>query len=211
MNKFLLALPLIAAAPLLAHEGSHAMPAGAPPMAKTIDMAKITGGNYAVESTHALIGWRVNHFGFNDYFGIFGSPTGTLMLNKADPAKSSVTIDIPINGLVTASEKLTEHMKTKDFLNVEANPSAKFVSTMVMVNGQTAMIHGNLTILGVTKPVVLDAKLSGAGTNMFNKKETIGFHAKTTINRADWGMSYGVPAISNAVELDISVAFEKAA
>jgi polyisoprenoid-binding protein YceI len=209
MNKFLYALPLLAAAPLIAHEGSHAAPAGAAPMAKAIDLAKITGGNYTVESTHALIGWRVNHFGFNDYFGIFGSPTGTLVLNKADPAKSSVTIDIPISGLSTASEKLTGHMKSKDFFNAETNPSAKFVSTMVMVKGQAAMIHGNLTILGVTKPVVLDAKLSGAGTNMFNKKETVGFHAKTTINRSDWGMTYAVPAVSNAVELDISVAFEK--
>jgi polyisoprenoid-binding protein YceI len=207
MRKMLFALPFLFAAPLLAATAAKKTPTA--PMAGAMDTSKITGGAYTVESTHALVGWRVNHFGFNDYFGTFGMPTGTLTLDKANPAKSSVTIDIPMSGLVTASAKLTEHMKSGDFFKAEANPSAKFVSTMVMVKGTTAMIHGNLTLMGVTKPVVLDAMLSGSGTNMFNKKETIGFHAKTSIKRSDWGMGYGIPAVSDKVDLDISVAFEK--
>ena len=209
MRKLLLVLPLLAAAPMAANEGPHdghgAMPS------KVVDVSKISGGNYVVESTHALIGWRVDHFGFNDYFGTFGNPTGTLTLDKADPAKSSVSIDIPISGLVTASAKLSGHMMSKDFFNSTVHPSAKFVSTKVMVDGQKAMIHGDLTMLGVTKPVVLDAKLSGAGANPYNKKETVGFHARAKIKRTDWGMGYAVPAIGDMVELDISVAFEKAA
>jgi polyisoprenoid-binding protein YceI len=210
MRKILFALPLLFAIPLIAHDGSHAAPAGkAPVAAKGPDTSKITGGTYVVESTHAIIGWRVNHFNFNDYFGQFGNPTGTMVLDKANPAKSSVTIDIPISGLVSASTKLNEHMMKEDFFNAAAHPSAKFVSTTILIRGTSATINGNLTLLGVTKPVVLNAKLSGAGMNPFNKKETVGFHATGSIKRSDWGMGYGIPMVSDKVDLDITVAFEK--
>ena len=200
MRKLLLAL--LVAVPYIANGESAMAP-------KVVDTSKIAGGTYVVESTHALIGWKVDHFGFNDYFGIFGNPTGTLKLDTADPAKSSVSIDIPISGLVTASDGLTGHMKTPDFFNAAVHPSAKFVSTMVKVDGTKAMIHGDLTILGVTKPVVLDAKLSGAGINFRSKKETVGFHATASIKRSEWGMGKYVPAVGDKVDLDISVAFEK--
>jgi polyisoprenoid-binding protein YceI len=202
MRKLLFALPLLAAIPFIANSATT-------PAAKGPDTSKITGGTYTADSNHTLVGWKVNHFGFSDYFGIMGSPTGTLTLDKANPGKSSVTIEIPLTGLTTANEKLTGHLKSPDFFNAEAFPSAKFVSTMVMVKGTTAMIHGNLTLLGVTKPVVLNAELSGSGTNMMSKKETIGFRATTSINRADWGMAKYVPAVSNKVDLNITVAFEK--
>jgi polyisoprenoid-binding protein YceI len=178
--------------------------------AKAPDMSKVTSGTYSVEKTHALVQWRVSHFGFNDYFGIMGNPTGTLVLDKANPAKSKVTIDIPMDELYTASAQLTEHMKGKDFFNLEAHKTAKFVSTSISgVKGANASITGNLTMLGVTKPVVLYTKFSGSGINQFNQKETIGFHAKASIKRSDWGMGFGVPAVGDQVDLDISVAFEK--
>ncbi len=209
MKKTLLfALPMLAAAPLLAHDGPHGGPGMAPP-ARAVDMSKITGGDYVVEGTHTLVGWRVSHFGINDYFGIFGNPTGTLKLDKANPAKSSVVIDIPVKELYTASARLTGHLMSKDFFNAEVHPSAKFVSTQVVVTGTNATINGNLTLLGVTKPVMLMARLSGAGANMMTKRETIGFHARGKISRSAFGMTYGVPGVSDNVELDITVAFEK--
>lgn len=91
-----------------------------------------------------------------------------------------------------------------------APTDAKFVSTSVIAKGTTAKITGNLTLNGVTKPVVLDSRFSGAGANPFNKKATVGFHATTTIKRSDFGVMYGIPVVSDNVKLDISVAFEKA-
>jgi polyisoprenoid-binding protein YceI len=162
------------------------------------------------------VGWRVSHFGFNDYFGIFGDATGTLALDPAKPNASTVDITIPIGKVTTASAGLTGHLLRPgkeggkaDFFG-PAPADAKFVSTSVVAKGTTAKITGNLTLNGITKPVVLDTTFSGAGNNPFNKKATVGFHATTTIKRSEFGVNYGIPVISDAVKLDISVAFEKA-
>jgi polyisoprenoid-binding protein YceI len=209
MNKaYLLALPLFAA-PLIAQA-----PTEAP---GKVDAARVAAGNYIVEKTHAQIRWSVSHFGFNDYFGLFGEPTGTLSLDPKNPNAAQVSIDIPINQVATSSKGLTEHMLRPgkdggkpDFFDVAAHPSAKFVSTSVMADGMNAKIMGNLTLNGVTKPVTLDTKFSGAGVNPFRKKDTVGFHATTKIKRSEWGITYAAPLVGDEVTLDISVAFEKA-
>lgn len=208
MRKILLALPLFAAVPLIAQS--------APQVPGTMDVARVTGGTYNTDPGHTLIGWRVSHFGFNDYFGIFGDTTGTLMIDPANPNSAKVDITIPVGKVTTASAGLTEHMLRAgkdggkpDFFG-PAPADAKFVSTSVVANGTTAKITGDLTLNGVTKPVVLDTKFSGAGNNPFNKKATVGFHATTTIKRSEFGIGYGIPMVSDDVALDISVAFEMA-
>ena len=208
MHKLLLALPLFAAVPLIAQS--------APQVPGTMDVARATAGTYNTDPAHTLIGWRVSHFGFNDYFGIFGDVTGTLTLDPKKPNASKVEITIPVTKVTTASSGLTGHLLRAGKDGAKADffgPSpadAKFVSTSVVASGTTAKITGNLTLNGVTKPVVLDTKFSGAGNNPFNKKATVGFHATTTIKRSDFGVMYGIPIISDNVKLDISVAFEKA-
>jgi polyisoprenoid-binding protein YceI len=179
------------------------------------DPARVAAGTYAVDPSHTLVGWRVSHFGFNDYFGIFGDATGTLTLDPKNPAAAKVDITLPVSKVTTASDGLTKHLlkpaeagKKPDFFG--ANPAdARFVSKRVTVNGQEAKILGDLTLNGVTREVTLDAEFSGAGANPYNKKETVGFEAETTIKRSDFGIVFGIPAVSDEVELDISVAFEK--
>lgn len=208
IRNILLALPLFAAVPLIAQS--------APQVPGTMDVARVTAGTYSTDPAHTLIGWRVSHFGFNDYFGIFGDATGTLILDPKTPNAAKVDITIPVGKVTTASAGLTGHMLRagkdggkSDFFG--PNPAdAKFVSTSVIAKGTTAKITGNLTLNGVTKPVVLDTKFSGAGNNPFNKKPSVGFHATTTIKRSDFGIGYAIPMISDNVALDISVAFEKA-
>lgn len=208
MRKILLALPLLIAVPLLAQSGSPQVPG------KT-DVARVTAGNYTADAGHTLIGWRVSHFGFNDYFGIFGDATGTLSLDPKKPNAAKVDITVPVGKLTTASAGLTGHLLRAgkdggkpDFFG-PAPADAKFVSTRVEAKGTSAKITGNLTLNGVTRPVVLDAKFSGAGANPYNKKATVGFHATTTIKRSDFDIAYGIPLVSDNVALDISVAFEK--
>jgi polyisoprenoid-binding protein YceI len=208
MRKLLLALPLLAAVPLMAQS--------APQLPGVVDVSRVSAGTYKTDPGHTLIGWRVSHFGFNDYFGIFGDVSGTLDIDPANPNAAKVDITIPVGKVTTASAGLTGHLlragkdgSKADFFG-PAPADAKFVSTKVEASGMTAKITGDLTLNGVTKPVVLDAKFSGAGNNPFNKKATVGFHATTTIKRSEFGVSYAVPVISDDVALDISVAFEKA-
>lgn len=209
MRKIFLALPLFVAIPLIAQS--------APQAPGTKDVARVTAGNYTADANHTLIGWRVDHLGFNDYFGIFGSVSGTLSLDPKNPAAAKVDITIPVSKVTTASTGLTEHMVRAgkdggkpDFFGA-APADAKFVSTKVDASGTKAKVTGDLTLNGVTKPVVLDAEFSGAGTTpaMMGGKETVGFHATTTMKRSDFGIGYGIPMVSDEVELDISVAFEK--
>lgn len=209
MRKLLCALPLFAAVPLIAQS--------APQVPGIMDITRVTAGTYNTDPGHTLVGWRVSHFGFNDYFGIFGDATGTLVLDPKMPNASKVDITIPVSKVTTASAGLTGHLLRAgkdggkaDFFG-PAPADAKFVSTSVVAKGTTAKITGNLTLNGITKPVVLDTKFSGAGNNPFNKKPTVGFHATTTIKRSEFGVMYGIPVVSDEVKLDISVAFEKAA
>lgn len=209
MRKLLLALPLLIAVPLLAQGGPPQIPG-------SMDVARVTAGNYTTDNSHTLVGWRVSHFGFNDYFGIFGDVAGTLTLDPANPSAAKVDITIPVSKVTTANAGLTGHLlragkdggKPDFFGPMPAD--AKFVSTKVEAVGTAAKITGDLTLNGVTRPVVLDAKFSGAGTNPFNKKATVGFHATTTIKRSEFGVMFGIPVVSDEVALDISVAFEKA-
>ncbi|MEE4205030.1 MAG: YceI family protein [Erythrobacter sp.] len=177
---------------------------------------RVTAGTYSADPAHSLVLFEVDHFGFNEYFGIFGDVTGTLSLDPDNLEAAAVDVTIPVASVTTASAALTDHLLRPakdggdpDFFG--ANPApARFVSTGVEVlDDTTAMITGNLTLNGITKPVTLEAEFTGAGTNPTNKKETVGFEAETEIKRSDFDVDYALPLVSDEVELEISVAFEK--
>jgi polyisoprenoid-binding protein YceI len=187
----------------------------APQMPGVQDPSRVTAGTYAADPGHSLIGWEVNHFGFNDYYGLFGDVAGTLTIDPANLDAATVDVTIPVANVTTASKGLTDHLLRAgkdggrpDFFGPAPEP-ARFVSTAVKAEGMKATITGNLTLNGVTKPVTFEAEFTGAGNNPFNKKPTIGFEAETSIKRSDFGVNYGIPFVSDEVELDISVAFEK--
>ena len=209
MRKIFLAVPLLIAVPLLAQSGPPQVPG-------TMDVSRVTAGNYTADASHSMIGWQVSHFGFNDYLGLFGDVSGTLLLDPKNPNASKVDITIPVGKVITASAALTGHLLRAgkdggkpDFFG-PAPADAKFVSTSVVASGTAAKINGNLTLNGITKPVTLDAKFSGAGVNPYNKKPTVGFHAMGVVKRSEFGVDYGIPLVADEVRLNISVAFEKA-
>ena len=179
--------------------------------------AAITGGTYTVDPGHTLVGWRLSHLGFNDYFGIFGDATGTLTLDPKNPGAAKVEITVPVSKVTTASAGLTSHLLRAgkdggkpDFFGANA-ADARFVSTAVAVRGRAARITGNLTLNGVTRPIKLDATFYGAGKApaMMGGKENVGFRATGTIMRSQFGLGYGIPVVGDAVKLDISAAFQK--
>lgn len=207
------AAALAVAAPALAQMTANA-PAIAPVVRAaggTADLSKVAKGTYAVDTNHTQVGWEVNHLGFNPYFGIFGGATGSLTIDPANPGATTVAIDIPLSSVATTRQGLTDHLMKPDFFDVSNHPVATFRSTGVMADGTKAKIVGDLTLRGVTKPVVLDAQFIGAGVNPMNKKATVGFVASARIKRTDFGIMYGLPGVGEMVDLKISVAFDKAA
>ena len=204
----------LAAAVLLASAAIAQMPT-TPPGSR--NAGAISGGTYQADPGHTLVTWTVDHLGFTPYTGIFGSITGTLTLDPKNPGAAKVDVTIPVSKVLTASEALTAHLLRAgkdggkpDFFGPSPT-DAKFVSTKVTVKGEAATIAGNLTLNGVTKPVTLEAKFYGAGKMPANMggKENVGFTATTTIKRSDFGVTQGIPLVSDEVRLNIAAAFEK--
>ena len=212
MRKSILVIAAAGAAAL--SFGALQAQGGPPPIPGQLDASRVQAGTYKSDKNHSLVGWRVNHLGFNDYFGLFGDVDGTLTLDPANLAGAKVDATIPINP-VLASQGLHDHLLKAapeggkaDFFG--ANPApAHFVSTKVTPNGNSARIDGNLTLNGVTKPVTINAEFTGAGNAMGSNTPTVGFEGTATIKRSDFGVSYGVPIISDEVELQLTIAFEK--
>lgn len=208
--------PLFAAALFLA--GATALTAAPPQPPGAADPARVMAGTYKADPLHTLVGWRVNHLGFNDYFGLFGTISGTLVLDPANLAAARVAVRIPLRKVLTASEGLTGHLLRNpkgggkpDYFG--AKPAdALFVSTKVSSapDGRSAAIAGNLSLNGQTRPVTIIATFAGVGKNPLSGKETVGFHGVAVIERSQWGLDGDVPLISDRVELTITAAFERA-
>ncbi|MEP1902421.1 MAG: YceI family protein [Nitratireductor sp.] len=166
---------------------------------------------YTIDAGHTHVGFKVSHLGFSDTYGTFNNVAGTFDLDQDNPEKSSVDIDIKTASIDTNHEKRDEHLRGPDFFDVGKYPDITFKSTKVERTGdKTAKVTGNLTMLGVTKPVTLDVTLLAAGPYPMDKSVTAaGFNATATIKRSDFGMTAYVPMISDEVDITISTEVRK--
>jgi polyisoprenoid-binding protein YceI len=168
----------------------------------------VKAGTYKVESLHTQVGFSLSHFGFTNYSGIFSGATGSLELDPTHLRASKLDVTIPIESILTTVPKLTDELKGDKWFDIAKFPRAVFTSTSVaLAEGGNATVSGNLTLHGVTRPVVLHVHLIGAGVNPLDKSYTIGFQASGTIKRTDFGVSLYAPALGDEVELSIAGAF----
>ena len=185
--------------------------AGNPASAQVVtNAAQAQSGTYAVEPGHTQVGFSVLHFGFTNYLGVFSNVSGTLKLNTKNPASSRLSVSIPVASVQTTSAKLDDELKGDQWFDAAKFPNATFESTAVRVTGRNdAIVTGNPTLHGVTKPETFKVHFIGAGVNALDKKYTTGFEATGTIKRSDFGVKMYVPYVSDDVTLRISGAFER--
>ena len=167
-------------------------------------------GKYILEPNHSSISWVVSHMGFSNVSGKFTDLKGEIVFDETKPESSSVNVTINTNSISTGLPKFDAHLKSKDFLNVKDFPTAHFVSTKVTPDKnsnitKSARIEGNLTLLGITKPITLNARFNKVAVNPMNQKESVGFSANTVIKRSDFGITYGLPNIPDMIVLTIEV------
>ncbi len=161
---------------------------------------------YVIESPHTQILFTVNHLGFSHSTGKFLGYDGVFHLDRANPASSSVEVTIHTDSLEMGHKEWNEHLKAADYFNVAAFPAMTFKSTAVTLTGDdTADVTGDLTLLGVTKPVTLKVRHNKSGPHPFGEKYVAGFDATASIKRSDFGMSKAVPMVGDDVEIRISV------
>jgi len=166
---------------------------------------------YEFDKAHSSPTFTVRHL-FTPVSGHFKDFTGTVQWNAADPTKSSVEITIQTASIDTGNEKRDGHLRTADFFDAEKNPTITFKSTKIEPTDvkDHYKVTGDLTMRGVTKPVVVDLEALGfADLGQMGKRG--GFHATAKINRQDWGVSWnrkldnGGVLVSDEVAVDFPV------
>ncbi len=145
--------------------------------------------------------------GFSLQRGSFGKATGKVTVDRA-AKKGSVEVTIDTTSIKTIDPRLDTHAKSEDFFNVAKYPTMTFKSTNLTFEGDRVVaLDGELTLLGVTKPVTLKVSNEVCGEHPINKKPMCGAEATTTIKRSEWGMKYGAPrAVSDEVKITIPAA-----
>ena len=171
--------------------------------AATLSMAKPVA--YQIDPTHTATVFNWNHFGFSTPSANFSDIQGTINVDNAKPANSSVNVTIPLSSLNTNVKALDEHLKTADFFDAAKYPNITFKSTKVQALGKNKYkITGNLTVKDVTKPVVLDAVLNKQGVHPMTKAESIGFNATTSFDRSAFGIGAYVPNVGDKITVNIT-------
>ncbi|MEQ8747481.1 YceI family protein [Pyruvatibacter sp.] len=163
-------------------------------------------GTFTIDESHVHAAFKVSHLGFSDTIGGFDKISGSFTLNAEDLAASSVSVTIDTASIDSGWDARDEHLRGDDFFKTEEFPEMTFVSTSVEPTGEmSATVTGDLTLLGQTHPVTLDVTFNQAGAHPFSGKYVAGFSASGTLDRTQWGMEYGVPAIGKDIDLMIQV------
>ncbi|MDB5476942.1 MAG: YceI family protein [Phenylobacterium sp.] len=190
---------LAAALALMATTAATAQPASP---------ATVQAGTYAIEPSHTRVLFAVDHMGTSTWYGDFTHASGSLKLDPKNPAASQLDVSVQMASVSTTNAVLDGELKGPDWFDAAKYPAMTFHSTKVTVTGPgRATVAGELTLHGVTKPVVLDARFKGAGPNPMTKAYTVGFDANGKIKRSAFGVSKYVPLVGDEVDLILSAPF----
>jgi len=158
------------------------------------------------ERTHAFVNIKVNHLGFSFVTGTFRDFDGSFSFDANKPEEAKVQVTLKTASLFTNNAERDKHVLGKDFLNASKFPEATFVSTKVVPTGtddkgrMTADVTGDLTLMGVTKPILIKAALIGDGKDPWGGHR-VGFEGTSSINRQDFAKMMDLGPASNTVEL----------
>lgn len=181
----------------------------------------IPAGSYTLDKSHASLLFRVNHMGFSNYTARFTRFDAKLQIDPANPAAARLEANIDVTSLETdfPTPKIVDfnaELRGPEWLDAAKFPQMTYRSTKIEMTGTTtARIHGDLTLHGVTKPVMLDVTFNGGypGMPQFDPNARIGFSAKGALKRSEFGVANGIPApgstmgVSDNVDIIIEAEF----
>jgi polyisoprenoid-binding protein YceI len=167
---------------------------------------------YVADPYHSFAHFSVNHLGMTTIQGRFDKMSAKIVLDQAAKA-GSIEAKITAASINTGDAKREgggrsrdEHLRSADFFNTAEFPELTFKSTRMNFKGEAVeSVDGNLTLLGVTKPLKLTVISFNCGPHPFSKKAMCGAVAEGTIKRTEYGMKYGVPGVSDDVKLSINI------
>ena len=179
--------------------------------AATATTAFAAAERYVLDASHSQVLFGYNHLGYSTTWNMFSGFEGEIMFDQEDPAGSSVNVSIPVKSLFTGWEARFGHFMGGDFFGAEDGDMITFASTGIEVTGEnTAIITGDLTINEPTNSGALDAVLNATGDHPMAGKPWAGFNATTKIMRSDFGLGAFAPAVSDELDVQISIEAMKA-
>lgn len=169
-------------------------------------------GKYAFDRAHSAIGFRVKHMGLVDVPGYFRDFTGEVSYNAEDVTKSSVSFTAKMTSVDTGVDARDNHLRTKDFFEVETYPEMTFKSTKVEKSGDSLKVTGDLTMKNVTKTITFPVSITGFLPGNQRNGPRMGAVAETTINRRDFNVNYGgnlpgtnTPTLSDEIKVWLQI------
>jgi polyisoprenoid-binding protein YceI len=172
---------------------------------------KPTAGTYTFDKAHSFIEFRVKHLGLIDVPGYFRDFEGTIIYDEKDVTRSSVEFYAKAASIDTGIAARDNHLRSADFFDVEKYPQIAFKSTKVEKKGESYFITGDLTIKGTTKQISFPFQITGFIADDPRSAGRMGVIAETTINRRDFGITYGstlpngTPAIADEVKVFLQI------
>ncbi|MFF1549235.1 YceI family protein [Streptomyces sp. NPDC058291] len=173
-------------------------------------LAALTG-EYAIDPAHSTIGFTARHAMVTNVKGRFTDFTGSLRLDGVDPSRSTASIDVTMDSIDTGSADRDGHLKSADFFKTDEFPAMSFRSTSAeALGGDDYRVTGELSILGVTKPLIIDLEFNGSAKDPFGN-ERVGFEGKAEILRSEWGLTWnaaletGGVLISDKIKLNFDI------
>ncbi len=166
---------------------------------------------YIIDKTHFSVGFLVEHVGYAKTLGMFREIDGSYVHNLTDNKINNINIKIKTNSVFTNYEKRDEHLKSPDFLNANKFPEMIFKASNIEFSNDKTIINGNLTLLGITKPLVLTGKVNKVGKYPFGgliKPYVMGISARGIIKRSDHGMMYAIKDSLVGDEIELIIEFE---
>lgn len=194
---------------LIAAAFAFAAPAFA--QAKPLD---VPAGEYVLDKTHASLTWQIRHLGLSNYTARFSTYDAVINLNPADPTRSSVTVTIDPTSVRTdfpfPERENFDRTIAEKFLKAGQHPTIHFRSTGLVATGPAAgKLTGDVTFLGVTRPITLDVTLNGAKDHPMKKTPVLGFSATGTLKRSEFGSTDLQGPLGDDVRLMIEAEFDK--
>ena len=166
---------------------------------------------YIIDKSHFSIGFLVEHVGYAKTVGMFRDIDGSYIHDVKNKKINDINIVINTDSVFTNDEKRDEHLKSPDFLHVDKYPEMVFKATDIKINNDKTIINGNLTLLGITRPLVLTGKINKIGKYPFGgiiKPYVMGISAKGTIKRSDHAMMYAIKDNLVGDEIELIIEFE---
>ncbi|MDE0423900.1 MAG: YceI family protein [Candidatus Poribacteria bacterium] len=163
---------------------------------------------YEIDTAHSMILFRAKHNGITYNYGRFNEFTGKITMDETDISKSMVEFEVKTASVDTANEKRDQHLRSPDFFSAKQFPVITFKSTKVNTKeGEEDMLEvtGDLEVLGVKKSITVDVAITGKGKGR-QGESLIGFESVFTINRSEFGMTYGVGGpVSDDIRLIVTI------